>query len=333
MICINYFFRYLNKLELANKRIMNFPKLSSKTILAPMAGVNDAAFRLLCREYGCGMTFSEMISVAALSRYNQASIRLIDFADTFDEHPFGIQLFGQSPEHFVKAAKFIEENYKPDVIDINLGCPARQIVKQGAGCALLLRPSRIKDIISACVAELKTPVTVKIRSGMDSKKIVAVEIAKLCEEAGACAITVHPRTMKQAYSGKADWQIIKKVKEAVNIPVIGNGDIFSPQDAQKIIEQTGCDYVMIGRAAMKNPIIFLQINDYFRKKHFKQTDDDARRKMVKKYLFLAEKNNVSFFRIKLHCQHFTAGMKDSAAMREKISKAKDVDTLKSIIGI
>jgi len=310
---------------------MNFPKLKSRTILAPMAGMNDIAFRLLCREYGCGMVFSEMISASALSRHNQASIRLMDFAEDVDEHLFGIQLFGQTTEQIVKAAKFVEENYKPDVIDFNLGCPARKIIKQGAGCALLLRQSRIKEIVSACVKELHTPFSVKIRSGMDSKHIVAVQVAKLCEEAGACAITVHPRTMEQAYSGKSDWQIIKRVKDAVSIPVIGNGDIFTPQDAQKMIDQTGCDYVMIGRAAMKNPMIFQQINDYFRKKYYKQTDEDARKKMIKKYFYLAGKGEVSLFRIKLHCQHFTAGIKGGAAARDEISRAGSLEELKEII--
>jgi tRNA-dihydrouridine synthase B len=310
---------------------MNYPKLSSKTILAPMAGVNDVAFRLLCKEYGCGLTFSEMISAAALSRHNQAAIRLIDFSDKDNEHPFGIQLFGQTTEQIVKAAKFVEEKYSPDVIDFNLGCPARQIVKQGAGCALLLRKSRIKEIVSSCTKELSTPFTVKIRSGMDVKHNVAVEVAKLCEEAGACAISVHPRTMKQAYSGKADWKIIKAVKENVSVPVIGNGDIFSPADAKKMIDETGCDYVMVGRAAMKNPLIFQQINDYLRKKHYKATDDAARIKMIKKYLFLAEKHGVSFFRIKLHCQHFTTGIKGGAEMRNKISTSKDLDELRKII--
>jgi len=313
---------------------MAYPKLASKTILAPMAGVNDIAFRLLCKEYGCGMTFSEMISAAALSRHNQAAIRLIDFDDAAnDEHPFCIQIFGQTTEQVVKAAMFVEDKYRPDVIDFNLGCPASKIIKQGAGCALLLRKSRIKEIVSSCAKELSTPFTVKIRSGIDSNNIVAVEIAKLCEQAGACAITVHPRTMKQAYSGKADWNIILAVKKSVSIPVIGNGDIFAPADAKKMIEQTGCDYVMVGRAAMKSPIIFQQINDYLRKKHYKQTDDSARIKLIKKYLFLAEKHGVSFFRIKLHCQHFTSGFKGGAEMRNKISTSKDVDDLREILNI
>jgi tRNA-dihydrouridine synthase B len=313
---------------------MNFPRLSSKTILAPMAGVNDIAFRLLCKEYGCGMTFSEMLSAAAISRENKATLRLIDFpADSSYEHPFGFQLFGQLPENIVKSALFLEENYKPDVIDLNLGCPARQIVKQGAGCALLLRKNRIRSIVENCVRNLNTPFTVKIRSGIDNRHIVAVEIAKICEEAGACAITVHPRTMKQAYSGKADWKIIKKVKESVGVPVIGNGDVFSPQDAKNMLDETGCDYVMIGRAAMKSPLIFQQINDYFRKKHYKQADEIARLKLIKRYLYLADKNQVSFFRVKLHCQHFTAGMKGSAGVRNRISTSKDLDELKKILNI
>lgn len=314
-----------------------YPKPPSKTILAPMAGVNDIAFRLLCKEYGCGMVFSEMVSAAALSRHNQAAIRLIDFDNAADdwnsEHPFGIQLFGQTTEQVVKAALFVEHKYRPDIIDFNLGCPARQIVKQGCGSALLARKSRIKEIVEKTSKALHTPFSVKIRSGLDSNHVVAVEIAKLCEEAGACAITVHPRTMKQAYSGKADWQVIKKVKQAVSVPVTGNGDIFSPADAQKMIDETGCDYVMIGRAAMKSPIIFQQVNDYFRKKHFKQTDDAARIKMVKKYLFLAEKYGISFFRVKLHCQHFTTGLKGGAEMRNKISTSRDVDGLRRILGL
>jgi len=308
---------------------MLFPKLSSKSILAPMAGVNDVAFRLLCKEYGCGMTFTEMISSPALARGNGATIKMIDTVD--EERPFGIQLFGQHTESILAAALFVEEKFKPDVIDFNMGCPARQIIQQGSGAALLLRKSRIQEIVSACTGKLNTPFTVKIRSGVDSKHIVAVEVAKICEAAGAAAITVHPRTVPQAYSGKADWDIIKQVKQAVEIPVIGNGDVYSPTQAQKMLDETGCDYVMIGRAAMKSPLVFQQMNDYLRKKHYNPLDDDIRRKMIKKYLFMADKHGVSFFRVKLHCQHFTTGMKGSTVMRDKISGAKDVDELKSII--
>lgn len=320
---------------LINKNVffmpMNFPKLSSKTILAPMAGINDVAFRLLCKEYGCGLVFSEMLSAAAISRHNQATLRLVDVCD--EEKPFGFQLFGQLPDNVVKSALYLEEAYKPDVIDFNLGCPARQIVKQGAGCALLLRKNRIKEIVEACVSSLKTPFTVKIRSGVDKKRIVAVEVARICEQAGACAITVHPRTMSQAYMGKADWSIIKQVKEAVGVPVIGNGDIFTPQDAKRMIDETGCDYVMLGRAAMKSPLIFQQVNDFFRKHDYKPIDDQARLKMIKKYLYLANNHNTSFFRVKLHCQNFTAGMKGSAQLRNRISLSKDVDELRKILGL
>jgi tRNA-dihydrouridine synthase B len=310
---------------------MHFPKLQNKTILAPMASVNDVAFRILCKEYGCSLVMTEMISAPALSRNNGATINMIDTVE--EERPFGIQLFGQHPDTILKSALFLEKNYKPDVIDFNIGCPARQIIRQGCGSALLERPSRIKEIVKNCTENLKTPFTVKIRSGFDNKKIVAVEIAKICEESGASAITVHPRTTPQAYSGKADWEIIKQVKKSVSIPVIGNGDVFSPIQATKMLEETNCDYVMIGRAAMKSPIIFQQTNDFLRKKQYKPMDDESRRKMIKKYLFLSDKYKASFFRVKLHCQHFTAGMKQSTVMRDKISRAKDVDELKKIIGL
>jgi tRNA-dihydrouridine synthase B len=307
-----------------------FPKLTSKTILAPMAGVNDLAFRILCREYGCGLVYSEMISAPALSRLNKATMKMIDVIP--EEHPFGLQLFGQKTEDIVKAALYLEEHYKPDVIDFNLGCPARQIVRQGSGCALLIRTNRVAEIVKTCSDALNTPFTVKIRSGLEPKKIVALEIAKACEKAGAAAITVHPRTMSQGYSGKSDWNIIKQIKKEVGIPVIGNGDISTPPDAMRMFEDTGCDYVMLGRAAMKGPIIFQQINDYFRKAEFKKADDHSRIKMIKKYLFLAEKYEVSFFRIKLHTQHFTTGMQGAAPYRNRISTSKNISDLREILG-
>lgn len=310
---------------------MMYPKLHGKAILAPMAEVNDPAFRILCKEYGCALVFSEMISAPAIARRNAATIRLIDTSEK--EKPFGIQLFGQDTHSIVKAALFVEQEFKPDVIDFNLGCPARKIMKQGSGCALLLRKNRINDIVSSCVRELHTPFTVKLRSGIDSSRIVAVEIAKLCEKAGASAIAVHPRTMVQAYSGKADWSLIKKVKENVGLPVIGNGDISSPEDAERMMKETACDYVMLGRAAMKSPLIFRQINDHLKKGSYDKIDDGSRMKMIRRYLELADEHRTNVVRVKLHCQHFTAGMEGSAAMRDRLSRAKSIEELRSILGL
>ena len=305
-----------------------FPRLNG-ALLAPMAGINDLAFRMLCKEYGCGLTFTEMISSPALARKNASTLRMIDVIP--DEKPFGIQLFGQKTEDIVKAAVFLEENFKPDVIDFNLGCPAPQVIRQGSGCALLIRKSRVSNIVKACASVLKTPFTVKIRSGLSPKRIVALDIAKACEDAGAAAITVHPRTMIQGYSGKADWDLIKKVKELVSVPVIGNGDVNTPQDFLRMKEETGCDYVMIGRAAMKAPITFQLINDFARKRQFKPISDDDRLKMIKKYLFLSEKYETGFVRVKLHCQHFTIGMHGAAGMRNALSTAKDRAEVRKIL--
>ncbi|MBN2142339.1 tRNA dihydrouridine synthase DusB [Candidatus Woesearchaeota archaeon] len=308
---------------------MAFPKIASKTILAPMAGINDLPYRLLCKEMGCGMTYSEMISAPALARKNKATISMID--QSKEERPFGLQLFGQKTSEIVKAAVFLEENYHPDVIDFNLGCPAAKIIRQGAGSVLMLRKSRVAEIVRECTGVLKTPFTVKIRKGFDAKKVLALEIAKVCEDAGAAAITVHPRWQVQGYSGKADWSIIKQVKELVSVPVIGNGDIFGPHDAARMMEETGCDYVMIGRGAMKNPMIFQQINDFLKKGKYAEMTDERRVSQIKQYITLAEKNNENVVRVKLHFQHFTTGMKGGGEIRKFAGKAKSIEDLKNVI--
>lgn len=222
-------------------------------VLAPMAGTTDLPFRRLVKNLGCGLICTEMVSDKGLLYNNENTKKLLEFHK--DEHPISMQLFGSEPEAMAKAAKIIAMT-GVDIIDINMGCPTPKIVKNGEGAALMLRPSLAYDIIRAVVMAVKQPVTVKIRKGWDDQHVNAVEIAKLAEKAGAKAIAVHGRTREQFYAGSADWGIIAQVRDAVSIPVIGNGDIRRPQDAKEMIEQTGCDAVMIGRAAQGNPWIF-----------------------------------------------------------------------------
>lgn len=227
-------------------------KINNQVVLAPMAGICNSAYRRICKEMGCGLIYAEMVSDKAISYNNQKTIEMLYMTE--EERPISQQIFGSDKESFVIAAKYIYEKMHPDIIDINMGCPVPKVaVRAQAGSALLKSPDKIYEIVSAVVEAVPIPVTVKIRSGWDFSHVNAVEVAKIIEKAGASAICVHPRTRSQGYSGKADWNIIKQVKETVHIPVIGNGDIKSPEDAKNMLDFTGCDAVMIGRGVLGNP--------------------------------------------------------------------------------
>ena len=236
-------------------------EIKGKTVLAPMAGICNSAFRKLIKEMGCSLIYAEMVSDKAIFYRNEKTKEMLFMEEI--ERPIAQQIFGSDKESFVEAAKYIEKTMHPDIIDINMGCPVPKVaLKSQAGAALLKNPEKIREIVSSVVEAVSVPVTVKIRSGWDQNSINAVEIAKICEEAGASAITVHPRTRSQGYSGKADWNVIKKVKENVNIPVIGNGDITDIYKAKQMLDETGCDLIMIGRGVLGNPWLIREINAY-----------------------------------------------------------------------
>ena len=297
-----------------------FPKLSSPAILSPMAGVTDVAFRALCKKYGAGLTCTEFINGTAIVKGYNHSIKMVE-TDPI-EKPVAVQLFGSSVNDVVEAAKLMENKF--DIIDVNCGCPAWKVIKTGAGSEMLKKPEGIANFISLLVEAVDKPITVKIRTGIDDNSINAVKVAKLAEDAGAAAIAIHGRTQKQGYSGKSDWNIIKDVKGAVDIPVIGNGDVFTPEEFKEKLEFSNVDAIMIARGAIGNPFIFRQINDYLKSGYY---ENDNRLIHFKEYLDLAMKYKIDFSDIKRHAISFTKTLEKGALLRENISNCKNLEEL------
>ena len=235
-------------------------EINSHAILAPMAGVTGHPFRMLCREQGAGVVYTEFVSANGIIRENEKTLDMMKFKEA--ERPIGVQIFGETPEVLAQSARYIEETVKPDIIDLNFGCPVPKVTKRGAGSAILKDLPLMDEVAKAVVEAVSIPVTAKIRSGWNSGCIVAPVAAAALEEAGIAALTLHPRTTKQLYTGEADWSLISETRKAIKIPFIGNGDIKNAFDAKRMMEETGCDAVMIGRRALGNPWIFKEINQY-----------------------------------------------------------------------
>ena len=301
-------------------------KISNQVVLAPMAGICNSAYRQICKDMGCGLIYAEMVSDKAITYNNQKTIDMLYMTEK--ERPISQQIFGSDKESFVEAAKFIEKEMKPDIIDINMGCPVPKVaVRAQAGSALLKDPDKIFDIVSSVVSTVNVPVTVKIRSGWDSNHINAVEVAKVIEKAGASAICVHPRTRSQGYSGKADWNIIKEVKENVSIPVIGNGDIKSPEDAKRMLEETKCDAVMIGRGVLGNPWLIKNIVNYLDGKEVIDVSIVDRIDMCLKHLKLLDslKNEkLACLEIRNHISWYFKGIKGANELKNKVYQTTNI---------
>lgn len=309
-------------------------EIKNQVVLAPMAGISNTAYRQIIKEMGAGLIFAEMVSDKALVYGSEKTFDLLKMSDM--ERPIAQQIFGSDVNSFVKAAKLVEDKMHPDIIDINMGCPVPKVaIKSQAGSALLKNPDKIKEIVSAVVKAVSVPVTVKIRSGWDANSVNAVEVAKVIEEAGASAITVHGRTRAQGYSGNADWNIIKQVKEMVSIPVIGNGDVTSAEKAKEMLDFTGCDAVMIGRGVLGNPWLINECVSYL-ESGIIPLKPSAREKieMLKRHYQLlvdSTSEKQAILEIRTHALWYIKGMPKSAYIKNEICKTKNSEDLFKIL--
>ena len=309
-------------------------EIKNRIVLAPMAGICNNAYRRIIKEMGCGLITCEMVSDKAIMYGSKKTIDMLYMTE--DERPISQQIFGSDKESFIVAAKYIYENMHPDIIDINMGCPVPKVaLKSQAGSALLKNPSKVYEIVKSVVDSVPIPVTVKIRSGWDSNSINAVEIAKVCEKAGASAITVHGRTRAQGYSGLADWNIIKDVKDNVSIPVIGNGDVKSCYDAKKMLDLTGCDAVMIGRGVLGNPWLIKECVDYLEKGiEPREISLEERLDMIlkhMKYLLDFKVEKVAILELRSHAAWYLKGIKGMNEYKKEFFKATTKDDVLKII--
>lgn len=309
-------------------------EIQNKIVLAPMAGVCNSAYRKIIKEMGCGLIYAEMVSDKAITYGSKKTIEMLFMEEV--ERPITQQIFGSDKESFVTAAKYIYDFMKPDIIDINMGCPVPKVaLRAQAGSALLKDPDKVKEIVKAVVECVPIPVTVKIRSGWDSEHVNAKTIAKICEEAGAKAIAIHARTRSQGYSGKADWNMIKQVKEAVSIPVIGNGDIQSCYDAKRMIDETGCDAVMIGRGCLGNPWLIKECVDYLETgKEPTEITPQMRFEMLKKhlnYLMKIKPEKVAILELRTHAAWYLKHIPHTATLKQAMFQATTKEEVEKLL--
>lgn len=307
-------------------------QLDNEVFLSPMAGVTDLPFRTICKEKGCGMLYTEMINAKALCYDDENTKKMLNLED--DGHPVAVQIFGSDPEYMGKAASIMNQ-YTNDILDINMGCPAPKVIKNGDGSALMRNPKLAAEVLTAVVKNSEKPVTLKIRKGWDDNSVNAVEIAKIAEECGISALAIHGRTREQFYSGKADWDIIAEIKQSINIPVIGNGDVFDVQDAVNMLEKTKCDAIMIGRGSQGNPWIFNRINHYMKTGEVlpEPTLEEKISTAIKHMnLAVAEHGEyVAVREMRKHIGWYLKGLKNSAKYRDQINKITDYKEVISML--